>query len=406
VEEIRCPGGNPGIARFADVTDKVPRSNSEWLDLAQLTAPDLVVIGPEAPLAAGLTDVLEADGFAVFGPRRAGAQLESSKTYAKECMAKAGVPTAAAQTFSDANAARDFARTLGLPVVVKADGLAAGKGVTVATTWEEADQAINENLVGQRFGASSAQVLIEEFMAGEEASIFGLCDGKDVWPLVAAQDHKRVFDGDAGPNTGGMGAYAPTPIATPELMQQVQETVFRPMMKALLAMGIPYRGVLYAGLMIKDGKARIVEFNCRFGDPETQVVLPLVEGDFAGLLMACATGTLASFLERGTIRMSSNHAATVVLASGGYPGDFTTGHRIEGLGAWEDSPNAIAFHAGTRLGDDGAVLTAGGRVISCTAWDTTLAGAVSLAYRVAESINFPGKHLRRDIAYRALGPRN
>lgn len=403
--EVFCPGGNPGIERFADVAGAAPKSNEDWLALAKRLHPGLVVIGPEAPLAAGLTDVLTAAGFPVFGPTREGAMLESSKAHAKMVMARAGVPTAAAKTFTDPHAARAFARSLGLPVVIKADGLAAGKGVTVATSDAETDQAIDENLVGHRFGDSSAQIVIEEFMPGDEASVFGLCDGTDVFPLVVAQDHKRVFDGDEGPNTGGMGAYAPAPIVTADLFEELRHTVFLPMLRTLREMGVSYRGVLYAGLMIANGRARIVEFNCRFGDPETQVVLPLVEGDFAGLLLACAEGRLAPLLKEQAIRTSPLHAATVVLASGGYPGDYKTGLPIEGLDAWDNCPNGIVFHAGTRRDESGAVVTAGGRVLACTAWDTTLARACATAYDMADSIKFAGKHCRRDIAHRALKSR-
>jgi phosphoribosylamine--glycine ligase len=402
VEHILCPGGNPGIARYADVSGRVPSENGDWVSLARTAAVDLVVVGPEAPLAAGLADQLQAAGFPVFGPVRAGALLEASKAHSKALMERAGVPTAASRTFEAAAAAKNFARDLGLPVVIKADGLAAGKGVTVATTWAEADAAIDENLVGARFGESSARIVVEEFMEGEEASVFGLCDGRTVFPLVAAQDHKRIFDGDLGPNTGGMGAYAPAPIATPEVMEQTMRLVFEPTVAALRADGVDYRGVLYAGLMIKDGKVRVVEFNCRFGDPETQVVLPLLEGDFAGLLMACATGRLAEFLATGAIQTSSLHAITVVLASGGYPGEFERGLEIRGVGDFDGDPNRMVFHAGT-MADAGVLRTNGGRVLACTAWESTLARARQRAYEMARGIQFDGMHFRTDIAHRALG---
>ncbi|MCC5877448.1 MAG: phosphoribosylamine--glycine ligase, partial [Candidatus Sumerlaeia bacterium] len=364
------------------------------------------------PLAAGLADDLLGAGFPVFGPPKAGAMIEASKRFSKKVMAEAGIPTAAAESFTDAAKAKDFARSLGLPVVIKADGLAAGKGVTVAMTWEEAARAIDENLLDKRFGDSSAEVLVEEFMEGEEASIFGLCDGESVYPLVPAQDHKRVFDGDAGPNTGGMGAYAPAPVVSEEVFAAAFSQVFRPLVQWFKDNGIVYRGVIYAGLMLTADGLRVVEFNCRFGDPETQAVLPLLDGDFGEILLACAEGRLAPMtMAAGPegqpgILTRPDHAITVVLASGGYPGEFVKGHPISGLETAIQSDQEVVFHAGTAFDDGGRVVTNGGRVLSCTAWDTTLAKARDRAYDLAGRIDFKGRHFRRDIAWRALPTRN
>jgi phosphoribosylamine--glycine ligase len=406
VREIVAPNGNPGIARFADVPAVALATNADWVRYAKEQKSDLVVIGPEAPLAAGLADALHAAGIPAFGPVAAGARLEASKSFSKDVMEAAGVPTARSRTVTRTDEAFDFARSLGLPVVIKADGLAAGKGVTVATTWTEAEAAIIENLVGARFGESSAKLVIEEFMPGEEASIFGLCDGETVFPLVAAQDHKRVFDNDEGPNTGGMGAYAPAPVATPAIVEATMQQVFLPTLAELNRRGIRYRGVLYAGLMVHAGAVRVVEFNCRFGDPETQVVMPLIEGDLGEILLACAEGRLGSLIARGGIGTAALHALTVVLASGGYPGNYNVGEPITGLEQFDQLENGIVFHAGTALGPDGQVVTAGGRVIACTAWDTSLARARTTAYNMVRGIQFAGKHFRSDIAFRAMVTRS
>ncbi len=412
VKEVLCPGGNPGIERVARCPRLSGNGHADILRLARDERPDLVVIGPEAPLAEGLGNTLRQAGYPVFGPDRDGAMIESSKAFAKDVMRAAGVPTAEAESFSDAAKAKGYARSLGLPVVVKADGLAAGKGVTVATEWEQVDAAIDENLAGRRFGASSERILVEEFMEGEEASVFGLCDGDTVYPLVPAQDFKRACDGGRGPNTGGMGAYAPVPAMTEELFTAAFSEVLRPTLAEMAARGITYRGVLYAGLMLTGDGPRVVEFNCRFGDPETQVILPLLEGDFGEILLACAEGRLrpmtmaASPAEAKSapagIATSPGHCVTVVLASGGYPGSYSTGFPISGLEEAEKTDNAIVFHAGTARGDAGDVVTAGGRVLSCTAWDRTLARAVEKAYDLADRVDFEGKMFRRDIAANAL----
>ncbi|CAN5285820.1 phosphoribosylamine--glycine ligase [soil metagenome] len=399
VTDVFCPNGNPGIAKVARAPLEKVDGVADWIAIARREKSDLVVVGPEGPLEEGFADAFAKEGIAVFGPVKAGARLEFSKAFAKEIMAKAGVATALAESFDDAEKAKDFAKSLGLPAVIKADGLAAGKGVTIAETRAEAAQAIDENLLGARFGRASGRILIEEFMEGEEASVFGLCDGENIVTLAAAQDHKRVLDGDRGPNTGGMGAYAPAPIVTEEICAAVERDVMRPVLAQLRAEGIVYRGVLYAGLMLTKSGVKVVEFNCRFGDPETQVVLPILEGDFGELLMACATGNLKSY---ALAPQSPLSATTVVIASGGYPGEFEKGIPINGLDACDDFENGMVFHAGTALGAGGRVVTAGGRVLSCTAWDRTLARSRDRAYELASRISFPGMHFRKDIAHRAL----
>lgn len=412
VSHIICPGGNPGICRVANCPPIIPVSHDEWLDFAAEYKPDLVVIGPEAPLADGLADVFTAKGIPVFGPGREGAQIESSKEFSKNVMREADIPTADFDTFTDAAKAKDYARSLGLPVVIKADGLAAGKGVTVATTWEQAAQAIDENLRDRRFGASSNRILIEEFMEGEEASVFGLCDGETVYPLVPAQDHKRAFDGDQGPNTGGMGSYAPAPAVSEEIFTAIFAQTLRPLVEWFREHGIVYRGVIYAGLMLTGSGPRVVEYNCRFGDPETQAVLPLLEGDFGEILLACAEGRLGPMTMaagrdgRPGIVTSPEHAMTVVLASDGYPGTFQKGLPIEGVDTAEQSEREVIFHAGTKLDERARVVTNGGRVLSCTAWDTTLAKARDRAYALAERVTFEGCHRRSDIGWRALPNRS
>ncbi len=412
VSKVICPNGNPGISLVAETPRIQIKHPSDWLEIAKNHQVDLVVIGPEAPLAEGLGDYFVDRGYPVFGPGKEGAQIESSKTWSKKVMRDAGVPTAAFDTFSDPVKAKDFAKTLGLPVVIKADGLAAGKGVTVATTWEEVEQAINENLVGKRFGDSSSSVLIEEFMEGVEASVFGLCDGETVFPLVAAQDHKRIFNNDEGPNTGGMGAYAPTPFVTEEIFTATYGEILKPTLHHMKNLGIDYKGVLYAGLMLTKEGPKVVEFNCRFGDPETQVVLPLLDGDFGEILMACATGKLHPLTMGATkeqagaaptaIGTKPLHAMTVVLSSEGYPGSYPKGLPISGLDQWKDDESGIVFHAGTAFDDAGNVVTSGGRVLACTAWDTTLAGAKKKSYEMADSIKFKGAHFRQDIGAKAF----
>ena len=368
--------------------------------------PDLVVVGPEAPLCAGLVDALEAIGVVAFGPVSAGARMEGSKRFAKEVMQAAGVPTGRAQVFSDAAAAKATLPSYGLPVVVKADGLAAGKGVVVAESLEQAEEAIDDMLVGNKFGAAGAEVLVEEFLDGEECSILALVDGENAVLLPSSQDHKRVFDGDKGPNTGGMGAYSPAPVVTAGMLPEIKERIVMPVVRELKKRGITYRGVLYAGLMVtpeggkvalSGSRVNVVEFNARFGDPETEVVLPRLAGNFAATLMHVATGCLRD--EDVVVKPESS--ATVVIASGGYPGSYAKGKQIAGLEDASAVPGAIVFHCGTKsVGGD--TLTDGGRVLSVTGMGATLREAVDTAYVAVGKISFDNAFFRKDIAHRAF----
>jgi phosphoribosylamine--glycine ligase len=365
--------------------------------VAAASRADLVVVGPETPLALGLADRLAAAGVPCFGPVAAAARLESSKAFMKEIATRAGAPTAAYGRFRDAAPARAFLRKMAPPYVVKADGLAAGKGVVVAETLKEAENAVDA-MLGGRFGAAGAEIVIEEFLAGEEASFFVLADGETVLPFGAAQDHKRAFDGDTGPNTGGMGAYSPAPVFTPEVERATLEKIIRPVLAEMRAAGAPYRGVLFAGLMITADGPKLVEFNARFGDPECQTLMRRLKSDILPLLHAAATGTLAG----AGAEWSSDAAALVVLAADGYPGAYRKGSRIRGVAAAERLPSVVVFHAGTEE-RDGALIAAGGRVLNVTATGATIAEAVGRAYAGVAAIDWPEGFYRRDIGRRAIG---
>ena len=400
--ELYCAPGNAGIAALAKI---VPISAEDIDGIAAWVAqekPDLVVVGPEAPLVAGLVDRLATLGVPAFGPVAAGARMEGSKRFAKEVMNAAHVPTGRAEVFTDPTAAKAALPAYGLPVVIKADGLAAGKGVVVAETREQAEQAIDDMLVDAKFGAAGAEVLIEEFLDGEECSILAMTDGENVVLLPSSQDHKRIFDGDKGPNTGGMGAYSPAPVVTQDMLGEIRETIIVPVVKELARRGITYRGILYAGLMItpptgkvalSGSRINVVEFNARFGDPETEAVLPRLGGDFATALLHAATGCLAE----SDIVVKPEVAATVIVASGGYPGSYEKGKVISGL---ENNP-ALVFHCGTKVAE-GKVVTSGGRVLSVTGMGTTLREAVDKAYEGVKKISFDKMFYRRDIAHRAF----
>ena len=404
--ELWCAPGNAGMA---DVAECVPLKATDVAGIAgwcETNRPDLVVVGPEAPLCAGLVDELGKIGIKAFGPVAAGARMEGSKRFAKEVMQSAGVPTGKAETFTDAAAAKAALAAYGLPVVIKADGLAAGKGVVVAETEEQAKAAIDDMLVGNKFGAAGAEVLVEEFLNGEECSILALVDGENAVLLPSSQDHKRIFDGDKGPNTGGMGAYSPAPVVTDEMLPEIKDKIIIPVVRELKKRGIVYRGVLYAGLMItpEDGKialsgskVNVVEFNARFGDPETEAVLPRLGGDFASMLMHVATGCLKD--EDVVVR--PEQAATVIMASGGYPGSYEKGKTISGLQAASRISGATVFHCGTKFAK-GDVLTDGGRVLSVTGMGATLREAVDTAYRAVGEISFEKAFYRKDIAHRAF----
>jgi len=393
---IAAPG-NPGIAAHARCVPIKDTAIDQIVALAQQERPDLVVVGPETPLALGLADRLRAAGLAVFGGSAAAARLESSKAFAKDLMARHRIPTARFGTFRDAAAARRHCREMGAPLVVKADGLAAGKGVVVCQTLEEADRAVAQCLEARAFGDSGLTVVIEEFLVGEEASFFALSDGTGVLPLVAAQDHKTVYDGDRGPNTGGMGAYSPTPVMDADMQERVMREIVRPSIAAMAAEGAPYTGVLFVGLMITREGPKVIEFNCRFGDPECQAILPRLEDDLLALLLAAATG-------KGlppALGFSRRSSVCVVMTSAGYPGAYQTGRAITGVAAAAGLPGVNVFHAGTALAG-GALVTAGGRVLGVQALGVDVAAAVRTAYAAVERIRFDGAHYRRDIGHHAL----
>lgn len=398
VELVAAPG-NPGIQTLGRCVSVNPTDAAAVVALARAEEPDLVVIGPEAPLAAGVSDALRAAGFAVFGPSQDAALLEASKRFAKEVMFAAGVPTAGASWHTDADSAKLAVRMRGAPVVIKASGLAAGKGVIVAQSVDEAVQAIDRMFQGA-FGSAGAEVLVEEFMEGEELSVFAITDGEHFVLLPGAQDHKRLLDGDAGPNTGGMGAYAPVAVATDAVLQATRERIIAPTLAEMRRRGTPFRGLLYVGLMLTTEGPKVVEFNCRFGDPETQVVLPLMTSRLVDLLIGASTeGGLAN---APSVGVRDGAAVTTVVASPGYPETPLVGAPI----ALPLLPHGVvAFHAGTKRRDDGTLVTAGGRVFAVTAVAASFESAQRASLAGAESIQFPDKVLRRDIGWRELARR-
>jgi phosphoribosylamine--glycine ligase len=389
--------GNAGIAAIAECAALDILDGAAVVAFCGEEAVDFVIVGPEAPLAAGVADAVRAAGIACFGPSAAAARLEASKAFTKEVCEAAGVPQAAWARFSAAGPAQAYVRLKGAPIVVKADGLAAGKGVTVAGSVDEALAAVDQAF-GGAFGAAGAEVVIEEFMAGEEASFFVLCDGLEALPIGTAQDHKRAFDGDTGPNTGGMGAYSPAPVLTAALEAQVMERIVRPTLAEMVRRGTPYQGVLYAGLMIADGAARLVEYNARFGDPECQVLMMRLGAQAFDLIQACAEGRLA----QARVNWADDHALTVVMAARGYPGDYGRGSVIGGLAALPEDSRHMVFHAGTAE-REGRVVAAGGRVLNVTARGDSLAEARDAAYGLVARIDWPEGFCRGDIGWRALG---
>ncbi len=399
VAEVLCLPGNGGTATLPGCRNLAVQMN-DFAQIAQVGLAEgvaLVIVGPEVPLAKGITDVLLQAGLTVFGPTQAGAQIEASKAWAKQLMREAGIPTAQAQAFTELEAAIAYVQTQGAPIVIKADGLAAGKGVTVAATLDEAIAALQAIFSGQ-FGAAGSQVVIEDYLTGQEVSVLALTDGYTIRPLLPAQDHKRIGEGDTGANTGGMGAYAPAPIVTPALADRIQREILEPTIAALQQRGIQYCGVLYAGLMITpEGDPNVIEFNCRFGDPETQVILPLLTTPLSDLLLACTQARLA---EQPAIVWKSGVTACVVLASGGYPGSYKTGYAIVGLDKAADQ-GAVVFHAGTEFqAANSTVITDGGRVLGVTARGDDYAQAFQAAYAAVDSIQFRDCYYRRDIGYR------
>jgi len=388
--------GNAGMEPLARLAAINILSGPAVIAFCEENAIDLVVIGPETPLAAGVADDLRAAGILAFGPSRAAAMLEASKSFTKEVCDACGAPTAAWARFDAAGPARAYIAEKGAPIVIKADGLAAGKGVTVAMTEAEAIAAIDDAF-GGAFGEAGAEVVIEEFMAGEEASFFILCDGEDCLPIGTAQDHKRVGDGDTGPNTGGMGAYSPAPVLTQGIQDAVMAEIVRPTVAEMARRGTPFQGVLYAGLMIEDGRARLVEYNVRFGDPECQVLMMRLGAQALDLILACAEGRLGET----AVTWADDHALTVVLAARGYPGSYEKGSEIRGLDALAEDSSHMVFHAGTAR-RDGVLVATGGRVLAATGRGDTLAEAHERAYALADAIDWPGGFYRRDIGWRAL----
>lgn len=394
--EIYCAPGNAGTARLATNVPIAAEDIKGLLAWAIEHKPDLTVVGPEAPLCAGIVDAFAAEGLRAFGPTAAAARLEGSKVFSKEVMAAAGVPTARAEVFTNSQDAIQALGRFTLPVVVKADGLAAGKGVIIAQTTAEAEAAIRSMLDEALFGKAGAEILIEEFLDGEEASLLLMTDGEHVAVLPGSQDHKRVFDRDGGPNTGGMGAYSPAPVVTPMVRNFAAEQIAKPMLAELRKRGIVYKGILYAGLMIGSRGPQVLEFNVRFGDPETQVVLPRIKGDIIPLFEACIDGTL----NPSDVRYEERQAATVVMTAPGYPGPYPKGLPIDGLETIDD-PEVVVFHAGTAI-KDGRTVTSGGRVLAVTGMGSDLREAVNRAYAAVSKIHFEGAHYRKDIAHRAF----
>lgn len=391
--------GNAGIAGVGRCVAAPAANVVALVELALQERPDLVVVGPEAPLAAGISEELERLGIPVFGPTSAAALIESSKAFAKALMLSAGIPTATARAFRDVPAARSFARELGAPVVIKASGLAAGKGVIICDTLQSAEATIDGMLRGRLLGEAGTEILVEEFMEGEELSVLVVTDGERYVEMLPARDHKRLGDGDTGPNTGGMGAYAPVRAATPELLAEVRRTIIEPTLAALRRRGTPFRGVLYAGLMLTKGGPKVVEFNCRFGDPEAQVVIPLMTSPLRPLLESAARGEL----DEAQPAWRPRCAVTTVIAAHGYPDRPRLGDPVMLPPPMED---VIVFHAGTALASDGALVTSGGRVLNVTAIAPTLAEAAERSRSVAEAVQLEGKQLRRDIALREITARD
>jgi phosphoribosylamine---glycine ligase len=396
LDKLYCAPGNPGIAAVAECVPIAPGKADELVAFAREKAIGFVMIGPEVPLIDGLADRFEAAGIKALGPSAAGAILEGSKGFVKDLCRDFAIPTAAYQRFTETAAAKAFAATLGLPVVIKADGVAAGKGVIIAETREAADQAIDD-ILGGAFGAAGNELVVEEYLDGEEASFFALTDGEHLLPLIGAQDHKRAFDGDKGLNTGGMGAYSPAPVLTPEVVEKTVERILKPTVAAMNARGRRYVGVLFAGLMIKDGEPKLIEFNCRFGDPETQVILPRLKSDLLTALIAARDGVL----DQVDLRWHDEVALTVVMATKGYPGDYSKGSEIRGLEDAAKLPGVTLFHAGTAL-KDGKLVASGGRVLTITATAPTVHEARARAYAAVDAIDWPEGFCRRDIAWRAL----
>ncbi|MDP3725321.1 MAG: phosphoribosylamine--glycine ligase [Nanoarchaeota archaeon] len=390
--------GNAGMAAQAECQAiSVTPPFSELIRFARENDVDMTVVGPEAPLVAGIVDSFEAAGLCIFGPTQAAAQLEGSKDFAKRMMAKCRIPTAQSETFDDPGAARAYVRRVGAPIVVKADGLAAGKGVIVCDTPNEALSAVDMMMVERRFGDAGRRVVVEECLVGEEASFMVVCDGTTAVPMASSQDHKRAYDGDAGPNTGGMGAYSPAPVVDEALADRIMTEIVMPLMKGMAEEGLPYRGILYVGVMVTESGPKVLEFNCRFGDPEAQVLLPRLATDLVPILVAATKGTL----HQVEMLWRPEPCVCVVMASSGYPEQYATGYPIRGIERANARPDTVVFHAGTAL-KAGETVTSGGRVLGVTALGENIRRAIENAYAAVGEIAFDGAQFRRDIGHRAL----
>ncbi|EPC02930.1 phosphoribosylamine--glycine ligase [Litchfieldella anticariensis FP35 = DSM 16096] len=400
VDEVYVAPGNAGTAREPGLTNvAIDASDLEGLEaFASRTGVDLTIVGPEAPLVAGVVDRFQATGLTIFGPTQAAAQLEGSKSFTKDFLARHAIPTAEYRTFTAVEPALAYVAEKGAPIVIKADGLAAGKGVVVAMTEQEAEAAIRDMLEANAFGGAGARVVVEEFLEGEEASFIVMVDGQTVLPMATSQDHKRALDGDKGPNTGGMGAYSPAPVVTPDVHQRIMDEIILPTVRGMADEGHPYTGFLYAGLMIDaEGAPKVIEYNCRFGDPETQPIMQRLTSDLAVLCLAGAQGRLAG----ESCDWDPRPAVGVVMAAGGYPGDYRKGDVIEGLDALASSDCKV-FHAGTAHDDQGRVVTSGGRVLCVSALGESVSQARDTAYQGVAAIHWPDAQYRHDIAYRAI----
>ncbi|RKY52812.1 MAG: phosphoribosylamine--glycine ligase [Candidatus Neomarinimicrobiota bacterium] len=397
VDKIFIAPGNGGTRLHGE---NVPIKDSDIDKLAEFAQEnniDLTIVGPEASLVEGIVDTFQEKGLKIFGPSKEAAKLEGSKVFAKKFMEKYNIPTADFSIVTSKEEAEEKTKKRNYPYVIKVDGLAAGKGAYVVFSEDDKKKAFKEIWEENKFGKSANRVIIEDFLDGEELSVFALTDGENYILLPPAQDHKRVFDNDQGPNTGGMGAYSPSPLATGELLQKIEKMVIQPTLKGMKEIGHPYKGVLYCGLMIADDKPYVLEFNCRFGDPEAQVIIPPIKTDFAELLLKVVEGKLNEI----DFELTEQYTVCVVMASGGYPGSYKKGIRIEGLPAPENFAHGVVFHAGTKF-ENGEYFTSGGRVLGVTCWDETLKGAVDRAYKVIQTIHFDGAHFRKDIARKGL----
>ncbi|MDD3030202.1 MAG: phosphoribosylamine--glycine ligase [Alphaproteobacteria bacterium] len=397
-DKLFCAPGNPGIESVAECLRVTAENVSGLVETARKNKIDFVIVGPEVPLALGLADALQEAGIAVFGPSRLAAELESSKGFMKDLCDRAGIPTATYKHFAAVEAARTYVLEQQMPIVIKADGLAGGKGVTIAKTTNEALAAVNAAMVGQIFGASGAHIVIEDFLEGEEASFFALCDGKTARFFTTAQDHKAVFDGDKGPNTGGMGAYSPAPMIDEAMTNRIMHEIITPTLKAMQDLGRPFVGVLYAGLMMTKAGPRLIEYNVRFGDPETEVMLPRLKSDLLGILFACSQGKL----DEVQIEWNDVKALCVVMASDGYPGSYLKGSVIRGLDRAEEIQDVSVLHAGTTRNAAGEITANGGRVLCITATAPTIKEAQARAYSAVDQIDWPEGFCRRDIGWRAI----